>query len=160
MRLSACLLAAALSAAAVSTPAFAGPYADDLAKCLVSSTTSDDKAALVKWIFAVAALHPAVAPLAQISDQEREGLSRNGAALFQRLMTETCRAQTQQALQYEGPSTIEYSFGVLGQVAMRELFSNPKVAQGLAQLGSYFDKSKLEELGKPPAAASAPPAKP
>ncbi|WP_043114027.1 hypothetical protein [Solimonas soli] len=140
---------AAAIAAALSTPASAGPYGDDMAKCLVSSTTSDDKTALVKWIFAVSALHPAVAPMVRITEQERDALSRNGASLFQRLMTETCRTQTQQALKYEGPSTIEHSFGVLGQVAMRELFSDPNVVKGLAEAGKYFDRSKLEALSKP-----------
>jgi len=38
--------------------AAAGPFADDMAKCLVNSTSPADRTLLVKWIFSVIALHP------------------------------------------------------------------------------------------------------
>lgn len=47
--------------------AHAGPYSDDLGKCLVASTTAADKGALVKWMFATAALHPAVKSVASVT---------------------------------------------------------------------------------------------
>lgn len=140
---------AALSLALVATlfssqAAIAGPYADDLAKCLVSSTTDADKTVLVEWIFALATLHPDVAPLANISTKQRTELSKSAAELSQRLMTETCKEQTVKALQYEGSSTLEFGFGVLGQVAMRGLFSDPNVARGMAEYGTYIDKDRMK----------------
>ena len=43
-----------LLASLATEPALAGPYSDDLTKCLVRSTTNADRNALVKWMFATA----------------------------------------------------------------------------------------------------------
>lgn len=129
--------------------AVAGPYADELAKCLVKSTTEADKNSLVKWMFAAAALHPAVKPIASVSDEQRDELNRGAARLFERLVAESCRAETQEALKNEGPSTVQAGFQVLGQVAARGLLSDPGVARGLADLGKYLDKKKMEGLFGP-----------
>jgi len=67
MRRSLPLLAWAVSLFLLASPAVAGPYSDDLAKCLVRSTTPEDKTLLVQWMFATMALqrelfaHPDVA---------------------------------------------------------------------------------------------------
>jgi hypothetical protein len=138
-------LALSLSALSAS-PALAGPYGDELAKCLVKSTSSADKNFLVKWIFSIASVHPEVQSIASVSEAQRAALSKNAAKLFERLLTESCRAEAQQAFKYEGSHTLESSFSVLGQVAGRELFSNPSVAKGLADFANQIDKQKVEKL--------------
>ncbi len=125
--------------------AIAGLYSDELAKCLVKSTTDADKNSLVKWMFAAAALHPAVKSIASVSDAERDDLNKNAAKLFERLITESCKTETQEAVKYEGPNTLQTSFEVLGQVAGRGLFADPAVARSLADFASYLDKKKLEQ---------------
>ncbi len=128
--------------------AAAGPYTDELSKCLVRTTTSTEKTLLVKWMFATMALHPDVKGLASVSDERRAELNKSTARLFEDLLTKGCVSQTREALKYEGQSAIEASFSVLGQVASRELFANPKVAGGLAEFGKYFDSERLQkELG-------------
>jgi hypothetical protein len=130
--------------------ATAGPYSDEMAKCLVTSTSEADKNFLVKWIFAAASLHPAVKSISSISDSQRNELNVKTAKLFERLLTESCKAQVQQAVKYEGPSTIEAAFQVLGQVAGRGLFSDPDVAGYVAELGKHVDPKKMESvLGAP-----------
>ena len=126
--------------------AAAGPYADELSKCLVASTTQEDRALLVQWIFSMAALHPAVKSMARISDGDREQLNRRIAGMMQGLLTSSCVSETKRALKYEGTSTIEASFNVLGQVAGRELFADPSVAAGLGDLTKYLDEQKLKGL--------------
>ena len=74
--------------------ALAGPYGDELAKCLVKSTTDADKTYLVKWLFAAAALHPDVKSIASVSDAQRDELNKNAAKLFERLLTESCRSRS------------------------------------------------------------------
>jgi len=108
-----------------------------------------DKHALVKWMFATAALHPDVRSIASVSTEQREEINRNLAALFERLLTVACRKEAKEALQFEGPSTMESSFQVLGQVAGRELFTDPEVASGLTNTLKYIDKKKLQELAPP-----------
>lgn len=124
----------------------AGPYTDDLSKCLVASTTTADKNALVKWMFATAALHPAVKSIASITPAERDAFTRSTAHLFERLLTESCRAPAQQAMKYEGAMALQTGFQMLGQVAARELFADPSVAGGLAEFGSHLNGQKLQQL--------------
>ena len=129
--------------------AHAGPYSDDLAKCLVESTTATDKNALVKWMFAMAALHPAVKSIASITEAERTQSSRSTAQLFERLLTESCRTQTRQAVKYEGAAALQTGFEMLGQVAARELFADPNVARGLADLENHIDSQKMKQALDP-----------
>lgn len=126
--------------------AFAGPYSDEMAKCLVTSTSEADKNFLVKWMFAAAALHPAVKSISSVTDAQRNELNVKTAKLFERLLTESCKSQVQTAIKYEGQGTIESAFQVLGQVAARGLFSDPGVNGFIAQLGNHIDKQKMESV--------------
>jgi len=126
--------------------AVAGPYSDDLAKCLVGKTTNDDKATLMTWIFSAIALNPGISQMATISPAQRNQIDRDMAMLFERLMTETCRAETRDAVKYEGNGAIEQGFEVLGGVAGRELFASPEVAKGLASLNEHVDMEKIKAV--------------
>ena len=125
----------------------AGPYTNDLAKCLVLSTSEADKNNLVKWMFAAISSHPEVESMISISQTQREELNQNTANLFMRLLTESCRLETEQALKYEGQSTLEASFRVLGEVAARGLMSHPDVINYMAGLDKYIDAEKLKSVG-------------
>ena len=130
--------------------ASAGPYGDTLAKCLVKSTSSAEKTTLVQWMFATIALHPDVQALSSVTPQQRGELNKKTARLFERLIAESCVNETRDAIKYEGTSTIESSFSLLGQVATRELFTNPRVSEGLAELGKQFDEEKLKKALETP----------
>lgn len=127
----------------------AGPYSDDLAKCLVSSTTARDKTDLVRWIFANAALHPEVRSISALTAEQRTQINRTNGQLLERLLTESCRKQLQDAVKYEGQRTIELSFQVLGQVAMRELMSDASVGRGFAEMDKYLNAEKLKQVLAP-----------
>lgn len=127
----------------------AGVYTDDLGRCLVAHTSEQDRIQLVRWIFLVAALHPAVSDISQVSSAERDKADRGTAALLVRLMTDSCGKQTHDAVQYEGPQAIETSFGTLGQVAMRGLMSDPHVTAGFAGFSKYLDNDKLKAVMAP-----------
>ncbi len=143
----------AVFACTAATTAVAGPFGDDMAKCLVIATSRQDRTALVKWIFAAVALHPDVAPLATISTQQREAINKAAGALFQHLLTESCKAETQAAIRNEGALTIQYAFQILGQEASRGLFTDPRVAESARDLAKYMDSDKLKALNPPPPAA-------
>jgi len=130
----------------VSLAAYASPYADELGKCLVDATTKEDRTALVRWMFAAAAAHPAVAAIANVSPKVMEDANATTGALITRLLTESCKDQAKKALNYEGPLTLQLSFQVLGQVAATELFTSPQVKQAMSGLQKTVDKKKLEEL--------------
>lgn len=134
--------------AALASPAHAGIYSDDLAKCLVASTSDADRSLLVRWIFSTSALHPEVASISAVTPAQREATNKGTGQLIERLLTATCRKQTREALKYEGPAAIQTSFQVLGQVAMRSLMENPEVAQGFQGMARYVDENKIRELAR------------
>jgi hypothetical protein len=136
---------------ACSAPArvVAGPYADDMAKCLVKSASPEDRTLLMKWIFSAMALHPDLSSMSSITAQQRDTLSKGAGALFQRLLLESCRSETQVAVQNEGPETVQYAFQILGQVAVRGLMTDPHVLEGMKSLAQGLDEEKLKALLAP-----------
>ena len=127
----------------------AGVYTDDLSKCLIRATSTNDRVVLVRWMFAMLALHPAVQPLSSISAGQREAASNIAAGLFARLLTADCRQESVNALKYEGVAAMGASFQVLGQVASRDLMTDPNVAKGMNQLSADLEgDQKLKDLLK------------
>jgi hypothetical protein len=158
------LSAIALLATAVYAPeALAGPYANDIAKCFVQSSSIDDKTVFVKWMFAELSLNPSVQSLSSITDEQRDALTRKAVEYYQRLLFVDCRQPTVDALKYEGPGALVFGFSIIGQVAARELMNNPKTQAGMAAMSAAVDKEKLAELlkdaGLPAPAGTAQPTK-
>ena len=87
--------------------------------------------------------------MANISDADRTQVSKRAAAMVEGLLTRSCVTETREAVKYEGKSALEGSFSVLGQVAARELFSQPDVAGGLAELGRYLDSDAIKKALEP-----------
>ena len=128
-----------------STSVNAGIYSNNLSQCLVESSTAADKIDLVKWMFTAMSLHPAVESMSNVSPQQRDNSNRDVANLFVKLLTETCKDQASKAVKYEGQAALTNSFRILGQVAARELFSNPNVAAGIGGLEKHFDQDRLNQ---------------
>lgn len=135
-----------LPLALLAPAASAGPFTDDLARCLVSQTTAGDRTNLVRWLFAAISKHPAVATMSSVSDPDIERSTADVGALMMRLLTDSCRDRAKSAIKYEGPAAIQLSFQVLGQAAAAETFSNPEVAKVMAGLQKHADSKKLEAL--------------
>jgi hypothetical protein len=132
--------------------ALAGPYTDDLSKCLVASTTQADRVALARWIFIAFAAHPSVAPISTVKPADIESANAEIASLFMKLLTESCREKTKMAMKYEGPAAIQLSFQTLGQVAGMELASNASVQARMSGFSKHIDESKIKELATEPEA--------
>lgn len=140
-----CLLLFGLSALLFPTQAtFAGPYTDDLSKCIIESTTLSDRTAFVRWMFFAASLHPAVKSISAVSQGQLDAANKQTAELIMKLLTESCPQKVEKALKYEGKSAFETSFAVLGQLAGQELFSSPEVTAGMEGLTKYLDAERLK----------------
>ena len=144
LRVLAC--AALMSSFLLCAPSRAGPYADEMAKCMVKSSTPADRAVFIRFIFVAIAQHPDVQSLVRIPQHQIEDSAKVTAALVQRLMLESCRGETQLALRYEGPQTVVYAFQIFGQAAGAELYSNPRVADVMNHMGKYLDVDKIKNL--------------
>ncbi|MGI8841512.1 MAG: hypothetical protein ACR2F8_12135 [Caulobacteraceae bacterium] len=144
-------LMAVMAAVAVlggTTTASAGVYADDLSRCLVSSTSDADSAMLVRWMFSSLSANPVLKAMTTVTEGQREAYNKAVAALFERLLTVDCRKPYVEALKYEGGTVTETSFGVLGGAAVRGLMNQKDVAAQLQKLSTYLDKNKFAALAK------------
>ncbi len=127
-------------------PTFAGPFSDDLAKCLIESTSVKDRAVFVRWMFAAGAAHPAVQDLVAVSPEQLDLANKDMADLSMLLLADLCRDETKQALQYEGAIAFQTGFKTLGEVAGQELFSSQEVAAAMAGYEAYLDAEELQQL--------------
>lgn len=145
------ILASLLALGLCAGPAHAGVYGDDLGKCLVESSSAQDKQQLVQWIFFAIALNPDIAPYATITPDQRAAANKGMARLFEKLVGDTCAKQASAALQYEGPSAFGNSFELLGRVAGQQIFASPEVAAGTAAFTQQLDIPALQaKLGLQP----------
>ncbi|MFD2167601.1 hypothetical protein ACFSJY_15225 [Thalassotalea euphylliae] len=136
----------ALSSLAFSANSKAGVYTDQLSMCLVNSTSVEDRNQLVRWMFAAASNHPAVSSIANVTPEALDQANQKMGELMMRLLTVSCKKEASEALKYEGAQTMEASFEVLGNVAGREMFSSPLVAESLAGLDKYIDSEAIQAL--------------
>lgn len=128
-------------------PSHAGVFGDDLTRCLVESTTKEDRAELVRWIFVAMAQHPLVSSMSNVKADETEKANKQVGVLFMRLLTETCKDKAKAAIKAEGAAAIQLSFQVLGQVAAGEIFADPSVVAVMSGIDKHVDGEKLKELG-------------
>ena len=128
--------------------ALAGPFTDEMSRCIVKKTTESDKTLFIKWIFAAMSSHPDVASMANISSQQKEELNKKAAEMIIELLTNRCKEECKQAVKYEGGDSFKASFELLGQVAMQGLMTHQQVVEYLSGLEKYFDEDKLKKAFK------------
>ena len=131
-----------------SQPTFAGPFEDEMAKCLVTSTNNRDRTKLVKWIFRVYGDHPEVSYMVDLSDREKEVIDKDVANIFTRLLSEDCIDETKKALDYEGDNVMFNAFQILGQTAAQGFNNNLDVMKSINKFVELIDYEKLDYLGK------------
>ena len=124
----------------------AGPFGDDMAKCLVSSTSTKDNILLGKWLVRVYGEHSESKGLTYISDYNKKNIDRDVAKLFTRLLTQDCEFEVKKAYKYEGLSVMGNAFQVLGKVAGKELLEDRNVSKAINKFTEYVDYEKLEYL--------------
>lgn len=139
---------AALAALFCAAPVQAGPFSDELSKCLVKSATPADLEIIIRWAFAAMASHPAVKPIVSMTPEQHTEYTRSAAELFQRLMLKDCRPETVAAVKFEGAAALETGFKVFGEVSFRGLTTDPAVAKEFESLGSYADDAAWSQFMK------------
>jgi len=90
--------------------------------------------------------HSTIKPYANVSSKDIDDSNRYVASLITRLMTRDCPKQAKAAFQNGGTSAFEYAFGIVGQVAMQELMTEPAVSQALGAFDKYLDKDTFNKV--------------
>ena len=126
-----------------SASAAAGEHTDKLSACLTNSVTPQDKTALIRWVFGAVAYHPDVADIANVTPQKWEVISKNGAAVFEKLIAETCASESRAAILNEGMSGYKSAFETLGSTAVGGLMTDPAVVKAMSDLENNLSEEKL-----------------
>ena len=96
--------------------------------------------------FSAIALHKDVASYVNIPIEVRTKINQDTAALYMRLLTDSCKAQTHDGYKYEGQAAVAAAFQLLGEVASQGIFGDPDVAVGMGDLTKYFDQKKIDAV--------------
>lgn len=148
-------LSGAASAAQPQTPAPARPASpapkvaspvraqDALTRCLIESTSEDEKRILVRWVFSVIAQHPDIASMTRIDAAQRTTIDRDAAAVFETLLADQCAAPLRVAMKQSGTDAIGRSFQALGTSAATDMLQNPQVVSSGAGLMKHLDMQRI-----------------
>ena len=123
----------------------AGPFTDEMSKCLVNKTTEAEKTLFVRWMYAGMSEHP-VHSLSQITMVTKENISKDAAQLVESLLSVRCKLETQQSMKFEGTAAFTQSFELLGRAAMQELLSDPNVQGYFSGLDKYLDSDEMKKI--------------
>lgn len=131
--------------AAQSAPKAASPIRaqDALTRCLIESTSEDEKRILVKWVFSVIAQHPDIASMTRIDAAQRTTIDRDAAAVFETLLADQCAAPLRVAMKQSGTDAIGRSFQALGTSAATDMLQNPQVVSSGAGLMKHLDMQRI-----------------
>lgn len=138
---------AAIACTLIATPtALAGPATDALTNCLADNTTGKDRKDMARWVFTGMSAHPEIQTLSKVTQADRDALDRQMAAMFTRLMTESCTAQVKSARNEDGGNALKNSFEIIGKLAMQELMNNPNVNGAFTTFTKYIDQNKFNAV--------------
>jgi len=124
----------------------AGIYVDDLTRCLISQTTTNDRTLLARWMVFSYAQHPANAGFVSSDLSKKDAVNATMAELVSRLLLVSCLEQVKKAIRFEGQSSLEQSFKALGEMAAVELMESPTVLETMNGFTTHLDEQKLIEL--------------
>ena len=140
------LAAAVIGSGIMASSAIAGPATDALAACLADNTTGKDRKDMARWVYVGMSIHPEIHSLSNVTDNNREELDKMIAAMFTRLITESCPSQAKLVMDKEGSAGFQTAFGTIGRLAMQELMSNPEVNSSFTNFTKYVDQNKINSV--------------
>ncbi|TCM21969.1 hypothetical protein EDF56_101646 [Novosphingobium sp. PhB165] len=96
-----------------------------LGECFVMKSTGEDRVAFARWFVAALGSAPQVADIAKIDPAQKDGLDRQVATIFTRLIAVDCAEQARPLYQVHSSAGFSTAGEALGRIAMQELMSNP-----------------------------------
>jgi hypothetical protein len=123
-----------------------GSEINTLSTCLADNTSGKDRKDLATWVFFAMSAHPEMTPHMKPETQAAvlDSNLRTGQ-LFNRLMNESCINELRAVTKAIGPQGVEAAFKTLGELAMRELMSNPEVNQRFGDVYKFMNLPALEK---------------
>jgi hypothetical protein len=126
----------------------ASQAAQNLGVCLTDSLNGKERKNLAKWIYFGMSTHSSIKSYTNATQKDFDNINKYVGELITRLMTEDCPEIADAALKEGGSAAFEYAFGIVGQVAMQELMTEPSVSQAMGAFEKYLDQDKFDQTFK------------
>lgn len=127
--------------------ALAQTSADALSRCIADNTSGKDRKTLARWTFFAMAAHPEIkqyasATVARATEDTNDAM----AAIFTRLLTESCAEQAKAVTKEGGPRAMSGAFRILGTLAMQEIMSDADVKAAMGSFDKHIDRAKIDRV--------------
>ena len=136
-------LATAVPASAQLVGQQASEGAMELGQCVVGVTTGNDRVLVAQWVGSSLAMAPQLERMVTVDAAAKDALDRRMADLFFRLFTQDCVDYARPLVQRGDQVSIQAAFGMLGEVAMQELLTDPRA---MAAMTSYIQHIPLDRF--------------
>ena len=124
--------------------ALSGAFTDELARCMVNSTTLNEKIIFMEWTIRLLSEHPELKDLVQISENQKITMDKKLGNVFTTLVAERCKEETEKAIKFEGYEQMVSAFGALGAASTRAITTHPDVMKSSQDYAKYIDFSSLD----------------
>jgi hypothetical protein len=118
----------------------------ELSECIVGNSTGNDRVLVARWVGVSLASAPQLVGVVTVDQAEREQVDRQMAALFTRLITVDCLAQSRSLLADGQADALGSAFRQLGFVAIQELTANPGASAAMESFAGYLEEDAFSAL--------------
>ena len=117
-----------------------------LAECISQSTTTEDRALTARWMAAGIGTAKIMEGTVTVDPAGKLEADKAMGALFTRLFTKDCRAQSAVMMRNGDQEGFTAAGGKLGQIAIAQLMADPEVSQSLFAYIQYADIAAIGQL--------------
>ncbi len=134
---------------AMATQAPAAEAPQRLGQCMAAKTTGEDRLLVARWMLAGMASAPQMADIVTVTPGKKDGIDRNMAALFTRLLVRDCPDQSRAVFKLKTGEAFQVAGESLGRVAMEELMTNPRANAALIAYVNYLKEDEFKAVTAP-----------
>ena len=124
----------------------AGPYKDDLIRCVGDSLTENDKNNFAFFIALSFSRLPEMRDIFFLDEIRKDKIIRDYATSLDRLIILDCRSQSENVVKFEGPNELASAANMMGQIALREKLADPAVVELFDEMEEYVSTDEWNEL--------------
>ena len=121
-----------------------GPFSDEFARCIVNSSTPNEKTSFIEWMIRIFNEHPELNDLVKMSDNQKIKLDKEIANIYSDLVTVRCKEEAEKAIKFEGDKSIPGAFSAFRASASQTILVHPDVAESSLKYAEYLDFSSLD----------------
>ena len=125
---------------------YAGPYQDDLIRCVGENLSDADKINFVAFISLALSRLPEMKDVVFIDKVRSESIVKAYAESIERLILDDCEEKSVLLVKFEGPAALFSSSSIIGQMALREKMGDPAVVEIFDEMDKYASEEEWNKL--------------